>query len=107
MKAGPVEFLPKPFDEQEWPSAIETAIVRDRLAREKRSELARVEKPLWSAHSPRAEVLAFVAGGFLNKQTVADVGTSEITIRVHRDRIMRKMGARCLLELVRMPDKLS
>ena len=107
MKAGAIEFLSKPFDEQELQSAIEKAIAMDRLARQKRSELTHL-KNRYGLLTPREqEVLPFVVGGLLNKETAADLGTSEITIRVHRGQIMRKMGARSLAELVRMADKLG
>jgi FixJ family two-component response regulator len=106
MKAGAVEFLSKPFGEQELLDAIGDAIARDRIARRRRSELAELQRR-YNLLTPRErEVLPFVVAGFANKVTAGDLGTSEITIGVHRGQIMRKMSARSLAELVRMADKL-
>jgi FixJ family two-component response regulator len=107
MKAGAIEFLAKPFDDQELLRAIHAAIDQDRTARQKRSELGELHRH-YNLLTPRErEVLPFVVAGFPNKQTGVDLGTSEITIGVHRGQIMRKMGARSLAELVRMADKLG
>ena len=107
MKHGATEFLSKPFGDEELLRAIDAAISLDRTAREKRSELAELQRH-YSLLTPRErEVLPFVVAGFANKVTAADLGTSEITIGVHRGQIMRKMGARSLAELVRMADKLG
>jgi len=107
MKAGAIEFLAKPFGEQELLQAIARAIALDRNARLKRSQLAELQTH-YNLLTPRErEVLPFVVAGFANKVTAADLGTSEITIGVHRGQIMRKMGARSLAELIRMADTLG
>jgi FixJ family two-component response regulator len=107
MKAGAVEFLPKPFKESDLLAAVEASLARDRVNREKALELAQLREH-YALLTPRErEVLPMVVAGFANKQTAAELGTSEITIGVHRGQIMRKMAARSLAELVRMADKLG
>ena len=107
MKSGATEFLSKPFDDAELLRAIHAAIALDQSAREKRSDLAELQRH-YNLLTPRErEVLPFVVAGFANKVTAADLGTSEITIGVHRGQIMRKMQANSLAELVRMADKLA
>ena len=107
MKAGAVEFLSKPFDADELLRAIEAAITLDHAARLKRSELAELTRRYERLTPREREVLTFVVAGFANKQTAGELGTSEITIGVHRGQIMRKMGARSLAELIRWSDALG
>jgi FixJ family two-component response regulator len=107
MKAGAVEFLSKPFNDRELLQAIDTAIARDRTARQQRSELAELQSHYKLLTPREREVLPFVVAGCANKVTAAELGTAEITIGVHRGQIMRKMGARSLAELVRMADALA
>jgi FixJ family two-component response regulator len=107
MKLGATEFLSKPFGDEELLTAIRAAISLDRTTREKRSEVAELQRHYQLLTSREREVLPYVVAGFANKVTAAELGTSEITIGVHRGQIMRKMGAQSLADLVRMADKLG
>jgi FixJ family two-component response regulator len=107
MKAGAVEFMLKPFDDQALLEVVDAAVEQDREARVKRAEIAELRRR-YALLTPREqEVLPFVVAGLLNKQTAAELGTSEITIQVHRGQIMRKMAASSLADLVRMAGKLG
>jgi FixJ family two-component response regulator len=107
MKNGAIEFLSKPFSEQDLLQAVEAAIALDRIVQEKRAESTGLQRHYRLLTPREREVLPFVVAGFANKATAADLGTSEITIGVHRGQIMRKMGAKSLAELIRMADKLG
>ena len=107
MKAGAVEFLTKPFRDQDLLDAVRSGIQLDRKAREERAELAELRDCVRQLTQREQEVMSLVVSGLLNKQIALQLGTSEKTIKIHRSQVMRKMRATSLADLVRMSQKLG
>ena len=107
MKAGAVEFLTKPFRDQDLLDAVQHALERDRAAREQREEIQKLRHRFESLTQREREVMGLVVTGLLNKQIAGELGTSETTVKIHRHQVMEKMAANSLAELVRMSDRLG
>ena len=107
MKAGAVDFLTKPFRDQDMLDAVAQAIERDRKRRESEKARAELQGRYESLTTREREIMALVASGLMNKQVAAQIGLSEITVKIHRGHVMSKMGVRSLADLVRAAEVLK
>jgi FixJ family two-component response regulator len=107
LKSGAVEFLTKPFRDQDLLDAIQQALQRDRADREQQAAIRDLQERYHALTLREREVMALVVSGMLNKQIASEIGASEATVKIHRGRVMQKMQAGSVVELVRMADKLK
>ena len=107
MKAGAVEFLPKPFRDQDLLDAVQVGLDRDRARRQNDKAAAGLTSAYQTLTAREQQVMALVTSGLMNKQVAAEIGVSEVTVKVHRGNVMHKMGAKSLADLVRMADTLG
>jgi len=107
MKAGAVEFLPKPFRDQDMLDAVQLGLAQDQSRRKAAGDAARLRTIFDTLTSREQQIMGLVTAGLMNKQIAGELGVSEITVKVHRGSVMRKMGAKSLAELVRMADALG
>ena len=107
LKSGALEFLTKPFREQDLLDAIHQALERDRVAQEQQSEIRDLQERVRTLTAREQEVMNLVVSGMLNKQIASQIGASEATVKIHRGNVMRKMKAGSVVDLVRMADKLK
>jgi len=107
LKSGAVEFLTKPFRDQDLLDAIQQALQRDRVTQEQQVEIRELQHRYQSLTAREKEVIGFVVSGMLNKEIASEIGASESTVKIHRGNVMQKMQAASLIDLVRMADKLN
>jgi FixJ family two-component response regulator len=107
LKSGAVEFLTKPFRDQDLLDAIQQALQRDSAARDQQAEIHNLQERYHALTKREREVMALVASGMLNKQIAGEIGASEATVKIHRGHVMQKMQAGSIVELVRMADRLK
>jgi FixJ family two-component response regulator len=107
LKSGAVEFLTKPFRDQDLLDAIQQALQRDRAERDRQAEIHDLQKRYGALTAREQQVMALVVSGMLNKQIASEIGASEATVKIHRGNVMHKMQAGSVVDLVRMADKLE